>query len=126
MNDKTKITYCNDEHICIRWTHPGVCPLCSCYERMEELEGALRDAVSSLGSIALWDTDRTGLRNIDDVRSYARARRESAREVLPLMCSCGCPLARHNADSDGIHDCIDCDCTGYEELVDKCFHGDAS
>jgi hypothetical protein len=40
--DRSRMVFCDNEHIRIEWVHPGVCPLCACFERIKELESALR------------------------------------------------------------------------------------
>jgi len=39
--------FCNNEHIAIQWNHPGVCPLCACFKRIQSLEDAARTMIAA-------------------------------------------------------------------------------
>lgn len=38
--DRSRKVFCNNEHVAIEWTHPGVCPLCASHEEMDRLRTA--------------------------------------------------------------------------------------
>jgi hypothetical protein len=116
--DRSRV-FCNYEHISIEWVNPGPCPLCACFERIQDLENALRAAANSLGTIASQAGHRPGmLEDMDDVRGHATARWTVACELLPeakCRCSrCGCLPTRHRVDDEALRECLDCECTEYE------------
>ena len=80
--DRSRRVFCNNEHIGIEWTNPGCCPLCACFDRIEELESALRAAADSLGTLAV-ASSQNGFHDLIDVRGYANSRQIVAREILP-------------------------------------------
>lgn len=115
--DRSRRVFCNNEHISIEWVNPGACPLCACFERIEELESALRAAADSLGTLAV-ASRQNGFEDLIDVRGYANSRWTVACELLPetkCRCSrCGCLPTRHRRDDEELRECLDCECAEYE------------